>query len=90
MPEKAFTDPMPPPDHAPRRSFIHAMVETVINAAGDRGLTCDEVEMQTGLPHTEASVTINELSSAGVLLPRGKRMTRAGRHATVWSRDTEK
>ena len=74
----------------PERNFLQAMVVAVIGAAGTRGLTCDEVEVQTGLPHQTASARVNELAKAGAIIPGGKRPTRSGRFAVVWVRDTNR
>jgi uracil-DNA glycosylase family 4 len=57
----------------------------VIEAAGESGLTCDEVEVATGSLHTTASARIRELISAQRLRDSGRtRPTREGRESTVW------
>lgn len=55
----------------------------LIRAAG--GLTCDEVEVQTGMLHQSASARIRTLAKAGYLRDsKVKRRTRTGRGAIVW------
>ena len=50
-----------------------------------RGLTCDEVESLTGLPHQTASARIRGLRSGGLIVDSGERRpTRRGRAAVVW------
>lgn len=49
------------------------------------GLTCDEVEVITGLTHQTASARIVELREAGKLVATSmKRPTRSGRNAVVY------
>ena len=47
------------------------------------GLTCDEVELVTGLSHQTASARCVELKRRGLLVPVGKRPTRSARMAEI-------
>ncbi len=50
------------------------------------GLTCDEVEVISGLRHQTASARIRELVEQNRVIPTDlRRPTRSGRHAIVWS-----
>jgi len=56
-----------------------------IQAAGNRGLTDDEIEVKLGLRHQTASARRRELVQAGLVLDsRQRRPTRSGRQASVW------
>ncbi len=56
-----------------------------IRRAGDSGLTCDQVEVRTGMAHQTASARITGLSRKHEILDRGvRRPTRSGRDAIVW------
>ena len=49
------------------------------------GLTVDELESVTGLPHQTASPRVNELAKSGQIVDSGQRRpTRSGRNAVVW------
>lgn len=49
------------------------------------GLTCDEVEVLTNLPHQTASARIRGLRSGGWITDGGRRrLTQRGRSAVVW------
>ena len=53
--------------------------------AGDAGMTGEEVETKTALPHQNASARLWELRKLGVIRDKGiRRKTRSGRGATVW------
>lgn len=74
--------------HAGR--LLKLVVDT-IRAAGPRGMTCDEVEVATGLSHQCASARINQAAKGGLLVQarddKGeviKRPTRSRRGAVVW------
>lgn len=48
-------------------------------------MTCDEVEIVTGLKHQTASARIRELALKGLIKDSGKRrLTRSGRKAVVY------
>jgi len=67
----------------PAAATLRALVLRVIEEAG--GLTCDEVELRTGLTHQCASARINELARDGFVASSGApRKTRSGRNACVW------
>lgn len=74
----------------PHRSFLQSVIMAVIRAAGDQGLTCDEVEVQTHLPHQSASARMNELATKGSIYAVGKRKTRSGRFAVSWAVDSKR
>ncbi len=78
---------------------ISRQEKLVIEAIGqsptsdDGGLTCDEAEQLTGLPHQSCSARFTALKRRGVLVWRPnpdkpekpiKRPTRSGRDARVW------
>lgn len=48
------------------------------------GLTCDEIEVITGMPHQTASSAQTHLMYRGAIVAVGKRVTRHGRNACVW------
>jgi Fic family protein len=62
---------------------LRARIRNVISESRD-GLTCDEVEVLTGLKHQTASARIRELALLGVIQENGKRPTRSGRNAVIW------
>lgn len=65
--------------------YLQHQVLKAIRAAGLAGLTSDEVELRTGLPHQTASARVNELHHAGQIRRSGvKRPTRSGRRAWVY------
>lgn len=86
----ALFDP-PPPSPAPLLEvppglapLARRVLETVIRA-GALGMTCDEIERVTGLPHQSASARVHELERARLIVNSGRtRATRAGRRARVW------
>lgn len=55
-----------------------------IIAAAPEGMTSDEVEVKTGLPHQTCSARFTELKKAGRIVARGSRPTRSGRMAAVY------
>jgi len=64
---------------------LRRQVYSAIDKYGDRGLTCDEVEVALGLRHQTASARINELSNRAFIIDSGRRRkTRSGRDAVVW------
>ncbi len=66
-------------------SDAHVKCLRVIVAAGTEGVTCDEVEVATKLPHQGASARIRELVQKGLIEARGiRRKTRSGRSAAVY------
>lgn len=51
----------------------------------DAGMTCDEVEEETGMIHQTASARVRELAQRGHIVDSGeRRATRSGRAAIVW------
>ncbi len=67
-----------------RLAHLEKLVLSQIRGAGARGMTCDEVEIATGLPHQTASARVNRLMTLGVIVPGEKRKTRSGRLAVAW------
>ncbi len=68
----------------PHRQALALRVFTFIQQSGIDGMTCDEVEMLSGLSHQTASARINELAKIRAIVPGGRRQTRSGRQAMVW------
>lgn len=63
----------------------HVKCLRAIVASGAEGLTCDEVEVKTGLAHQTASARIREMVQKKILDVRGiRRPTRGGRSASVY------
>lgn len=62
---------------------LKAIVLDAIKREG--GLTCDEVEIVTGLRHQTASARVYDLKKVGRIVDSGTRKkTRSGRDAIVW------
>ena len=68
----------------PAKGALRELVFDAIRSAGKEGLTCDQVEVVTGLRHQTASARVNELGKALRIAIKGTRPTRSGRRATVW------
>lgn len=68
----------------PAAARLKALVFRMIEKAGDRGMTCDEIEAQAGLTHQTASARVNELMRARKIVACGRRLTRSGRRAITW------
>ncbi len=70
----------------PHRKALAMRVLMYISQAGIDGLTCDELEVLSGLSHQTASARVNELANPMVraIVPAGHRPTRSGRNAVVW------
>jgi Fic family protein len=62
------------------RERLHKLVK----AAGANGLTCDEAEVVTDMPHQTVSARFNEMAKMGQIVSNEKRATRSGRKACVW------
>ena len=95
-------EPMPPHVAAPTSreaaesvrehvSRLRAIVLNAFKAAASRGLTCDELEQETGLSHQCASPRQIELARLGLIVEARdgegnvmRRKTRSGRPAAVW------
>lgn len=66
-----------------RAATVCANVYARVCAAGDAGVTCDEIEAVTGL--SDVSARMNELARVGRVRPsQERRPTRNGRSAIVW------
>jgi hypothetical protein len=65
----------------PKRSAMGFQILQYV--ASTRGATCDECETALGFAHQSASARYFELVHAGLLVPTGKRKTKAGAQATV-------
>lgn len=71
-------------DQLPR---LERVVLLAIRSRGKNGLTCDEAEQYTELPHTTCSARINALAKPErrLIVKSGeKRKTRSGRRADVY------
>lgn len=72
----------------PDIKIVREFVYEKIARAGERGMTCDELEQATGMAHQTASARIYDLHKAGRIIEKdganGKRPTRSGRAAIVW------
>lgn len=68
-----------------RMAALRAQIYCLIQGAGERGLTADELEVLTGLSHQTCSPRPGELRDLGVIEDSGmRRPTRSGRAAIVW------
>lgn len=57
----------------------------VLRAAGDYGLTCEQVELAAGVSHPTATGRLHDLRKAGLVLSTSlKRVTSKGNEATVY------
>lgn len=66
-------------------NVLRIQIFKLIKRSGTTGMTCDEVECDSGLRHQTASARVNELAGRGDLVDSGKRRkTRSGRMAIVW------
>lgn len=79
----------------PRSGTQRHVLLSLIRSSGEKGLTCDEAEVMTGLPHQSASARWNELwhglegpaenGEPWLIVPNGReRTTRAGGAAMVF------
>ena len=69
------------------KKALRRVVKTLLDS--NAGLTCDEVEVLTGMSHQTASATISHASRRGLLLKSGlRRPTRTGRKAQVYQLGT--
>lgn len=72
-------------DIAPKTPNMREKVFALIKDAGDHGITCDEVEIVTGLKHQTASARLYELRKAGRVVDSGeRRKTSSGSTARVY------
>jgi hypothetical protein len=67
-----------------RKEPMRERLYRVILAAGECGVTTDEIEKLFGLPHQTASPRVHELALMGRIVDAGTRPTRSGRKAAVW------
>lgn len=63
---------------------IEAAVYDAVVAAGDCGITCDEIEVKLGLSHQTASARVAYLSRDKRIGIAGKRKSRSGRDVNVY------
>lgn len=67
---------------APR---LRELVLFTVRAAGDRGLTCDEIELHLDMRHQTISARVHELRNGEWIRDSGqRRLTRSNRKAIVW------
>lgn len=76
----------PPSTMRARRSTetLRDLVFGAIKRRGERGATCDELEVELGEPHQTISPRVHELMWRGRIESSGQRPTRFGREASVW------
>lgn len=66
------------------KARLRGIIGRAVRRTGERGATCDEIEVVTGLTHQTASARCTELLRDGVLIDTGqRRRTRSGRTARV-------
>ena len=76
-------------DIAPKTPSMREKVFALVKSAGEHGITCDEVEIVTGLKHQTASARLYELCKAGRVVDSGeRRKTSSGSTARVYVVDT--
>jgi hypothetical protein len=64
---------------------IARKVYNMIAAAGDRGMTVDEIEASSGLKHQTAGPRVREMVLSGILrATENRRLTRSKRYGTVY------
>ena len=69
----------------PVMTELESRVNNAILSAQGTGMTCEEVEAHTGLPHQTASARINGLRAKGLIVDSGRtRRNTSGRQAIVW------
>jgi hypothetical protein len=73
-------------DNFPRKGTQRHRILEQLDLAGDRGLTCDQLEQQLVMRHQTASARVHELLHAGFIAPHGQRRTRSGSLADVMVR----
>lgn len=72
-------------ERAGKKSKYRRAIFEFIEARGERGATCDEIEVALALRHQTASCFIRFLTQDFFLKNSGtRRITRAGRQAIVW------
>ena len=70
-----------------QKQALRRVVKVLLDSGA--GLTCDEVEVLTGMSHQTASATISHASRRGLLVKSGlRRPTRTGRKAQVYQLGT--
>lgn len=69
----------------PASGTLRARVLGMIRDKGPLGMTCDEIEAESGLTHQTASARVNELMRLGAIVDsKMRRKTRSHRNAAVW------
>jgi hypothetical protein len=64
---------------------LRELVLSAVGLAGAAGITCDGVEMVTGLTHQTISPRVNELAKAKKIVDSGRKgLTRSNRKAVKW------
>lgn len=72
-------------DAEKNRQSIQNQIAQLIFAAGVYGMTCEEVENETGIKHQTASARISDLNHAGRIYDTGdRRNTESGSKARVY------
>ncbi len=66
-------------------SRLRAQIFALIDVRGERGATCDEIEVALNLRHQTASARVRELVLGGLIFDCGqRRLTRSDRSARVY------
>lgn len=69
----------------PVRATKREAILQLFRVRGSSGMTVDELEEITLMPHQTASARVHDLKNDGLIVNTGvKRKTRMGRPATVW------
>lgn len=64
---------------------IRLRIYDALRAAGDDGLTCEQVEQVVGVSHPSATGRLHDLRKAGLVISTSfKRVTSKGNEATVY------
>lgn len=76
-------------DIAPKTPSMREKIFALVKSSGDCGITCDEVEILTGLKHQTASARLYELCRGGKVTDSGeRRRTSSGSLARVYVVDS--
>lgn len=68
----------------PRRGQIISTILRMLKDAGPQGLTVEDLETLTHLPHQSVSARVHDLHRRGAIAPIGVRKNRSGRAASTW------
>lgn len=71
-------------DAPPKRGTIIGTLLRLIRAAGPQGLTVEDLEKLTKLPHQSVSARVHDLNNRGDICAVGSRPNRSGKRAATW------